>query len=689
MTTISAEPAALNLAVTAGDDFTLTLTVTENGSAYVWTGATIVTSVVAVDGATVATPTTTTPVSGTLTWSLSDTQTAAASGKDCAWYLTVTKSGLSRTWLAGFFEANTATHPGGATSAAATLSITTTTATVALTTAGSSDSSLSVYNIRAAPYLAVGDGTTDDTAAILACITDCQSTGGIMWCPHGTYRIDGQLPIPNDGASFPAQKPMRWIGAGAHFSGKTTATTPAGGTIFDMRYSGGPCVLTKGSGTLEIEGITFTQRGTAHTQPFLQTTNTTLLVHDCSFVGHSTKTTTACDQDAIILGGTTTNLDGSDTAAFQGYGSVISDNYFNRIRRGVYGRVYCNGVVIRSNTWWAQCGGTAAIELNSGNGVDYCVGNVIADNLIECVGYTTAISLTTTLANSIIGNNLFDAGAIATAYVTLGANCTQNSFVAGYYTNSKPLLSDYTQANFVFDPNPASPNPHLTRPGGLRIGDTVTINGSAISSNDMLSIRASNASSVLIEGQAAALATGDFLSFRNSAGTSVVRVAAGPSLIITQTGASPSTNAITHQASDGTTVAAKTYISDIITIAQAGGPGTGDAQNRVQGQTCGYYLDRKDGTQEWLIYRTAAGASPLYIRDIVNARMLATINAGASSTASRVDWLAIQRYNDAVLWQTTVGAAGAASALPATPTKYLKVQDNSGTTYVIPAYAAS
>lgn len=39
--------------------------------------------------------------------------------------------------------------------------------------------------------------------------------------------------------------------------------------------------------------------------------------------------------------------------------------------------------------------------------------------------------------------------------------------------------------------------------------------------------------------------------------------------------------------------------------------------------------------------------------------------------------------------QTTVGAAGGASALPATPTKYLKVVDSAGTAYVIPAYAAS
>ena len=47
------------------------------------------------------------------------------------------------------------------------------------------------------------------------------------------------------------------------------------------------------------------------------------------------------------------------------------------------------------------------------------------------------------------------------------------------------------------------------------------------------------------------------------------------------------------------------------------------------------------------------------------------------------------RWNDAGLSQTTVGAAGGASAPPATPTRYFRVQDSTGTTLVIPAYALS
>jgi hypothetical protein len=52
-----------------------------------------------------------------------------------------------------------------------------------------------------------------------------------------------------------------------------------------------------------------------------------------------------------------------------------------------------------------------------------------------------------------------------------------------------------------------------------------------------------------------------------------------------------------------------------------------------------------------------------------------------------LDMQGTPKWNNAANAQTTVGAAGGASALPATPTKYLKVKDSAGTTYVIPAYA--
>ena len=48
----------------------------------------------------------------------------------------------------------------------------------------------------------------------------------------------------------------------------------------------------------------------------------------------------------------------------------------------------------------------------------------------------------------------------------------------------------------------------------------------------------------------------------------------------------------------------------------------------------------------------------------------------------------VPKWTSAANAQTTVGATGAAAALPAQPAKYLKVQDSAGATYVIPVYNA-
>lgn len=49
-----------------------------------------------------------------------------------------------------------------------------------------------VYNVKDATYGAVGDGVTDDTAAIQAAI-DAAATGGVVHFPVGTYRITSTL----------------------------------------------------------------------------------------------------------------------------------------------------------------------------------------------------------------------------------------------------------------------------------------------------------------------------------------------------------------------------------------------------------------------------------------------------------------------------------------------------------------
>ncbi len=52
------------------------------------------------------------------------------------------------------------------------------------------------YNVKAAPYNAAGDGTTDDTTAIQSAINDAQSAGGgVVFFPKGSYKISSTLRV--------------------------------------------------------------------------------------------------------------------------------------------------------------------------------------------------------------------------------------------------------------------------------------------------------------------------------------------------------------------------------------------------------------------------------------------------------------------------------------------------------------
>lgn len=132
MAVISQAPAPLDLVAVKGDDLTITLTITENGIAYDWTGATVATSITDNTGTAVATNfTTATPASGTLTLTLNDTQTSTLGVATYRWQVNVTKASATRTWLAG---ALSVMQPGwgGTSTSSASLSITTGAGTVAI-----------------------------------------------------------------------------------------------------------------------------------------------------------------------------------------------------------------------------------------------------------------------------------------------------------------------------------------------------------------------------------------------------------------------------------------------------------------------------------------------------------------------------------------------------------------------------
>lgn len=289
-------------------------------------------------------------------------------------------------------------------------------------------------------YGALGNGVADDSAAIIAAILACYNAGGgVVYFPPGTYRCDSQLAVPNDGhAPSPRQPAITLRGAGAIWDGswQTNGVVPATTTL-DLRSTTAPAKIdTRGSGALTIEQLTITQTtNAADTNPFIQTTNTTLFVRDCSFFGHTSLSKGTCIQDVIVLGGTTTVVDGTAAGAFQGYGTVIRENYFARIRRGVYGRVYCNAVGIVKNTWSNSCGSdntAAAVQFDGTTGAPSSgKGNNLIGNTFEVGGYVYAVRLTNAGYTTSFANSFWDnVGGFLACYLIEGAaaNCAGNVF---------------------------------------------------------------------------------------------------------------------------------------------------------------------------------------------------------------------------------------------------------------------
>lgn len=293
------------------------------------------------------------------------------------------------------------------------------------------------YDVTNVAYAggAVGDGVADDSAAVIAAIAAAQAVGGEVYFPAGTYRIDSQLVIPNDGGGIPKQRPLRLIGAGALMNGE--GGSPYGGSILDLRYVGTAKIDTRGLGLLEMFGLTL-EDTTDGTTDFLHTTNTTLHLHETAFFGKTAGATAA--QDAIVTGGLIQTIDGAFAAPFQGYGTLIDGCYFSRIRRGVYGKTYTNGISVVNNTWWNTCGGVAALE-SDGAG-DTNVGWYIAGNLIEETNYTYAMKFTRTTNSTIIGNNLYDVNGTTSAHYRFDTLGQYNLLIPGYHNDTVNTISE-------------------------------------------------------------------------------------------------------------------------------------------------------------------------------------------------------------------------------------------------------
>lgn len=277
--------------------------------------------------------------------------------------------------------------------------------------------------------------------AIDAMANPVDGLGGILALPEGEFFFDGQIVGPKATGSYGASKSFGIIGNGGSANGRAQA--PNGGTIVRLGYDGANAkILWRGGGQLYLDHMSLVEPDAATTTPFVLVTGTTLKTgQGLEFYGHTSKSWLNCDQDAIIMGGPTTVESDSPTEPFQGYGSLILAPYFNRIRRGVLGQVYCNGVVVIAPEFWNQCGSNLAagkaIEF-IGAATNVCSGNMVIGGIVEMLGYAHAVGFEYANENVVQGLSAYDPGngtggrATSVGLVYCGPNAQSNKVTPGF-----------------------------------------------------------------------------------------------------------------------------------------------------------------------------------------------------------------------------------------------------------------
>lgn len=216
---------------------------------------------------------------------------------------------------------------------------------------GGGGTGMDVYDVT--DYGALGDGTTDDTAAISAALT-AASGGGTVYFPRGTYRVTSALTTITFGATD--DETLRLTGEGS----KSRIYLDSNNGAFALLNIGG----TDGRARVEIDHLLF--RGNPATGADLQYSLLYLhdmgqsYIHDCQFFGlqqsgASEFLVTASDTGFVMercwFAGTASTNQGGAVSVYTPHHCVIRDTVFIDYGNldGAYYSKTPNG-----NSYWIQ-----------------------------------------------------------------------------------------------------------------------------------------------------------------------------------------------------------------------------------------------------------------------------------------------------------------------------------------------
>lgn len=224
-------------------------------------------------------------------------------------------------------------------------------------------------NVKA--YGAVGDGATDDTAAINAAIT-AAGTNGTVFFPKGTYLVSSTLQMLS-GQCF--------LGEGGSMQGTSTIKKGANGDLINMV---GRCRLENIS--LDCVGATYTGRGIYVSTGLSQVINNVLV---------SNSVTYALEYQATSGSGTfVTNFVANMVAASADTAAIkVGENYPTNVVRFFQNIWLSNGKFDLTNTVAFTLDGFFCRGFITGPTYDKCVVNKIANGRVSTPGTPLVLSM--------------------------------------------------------------------------------------------------------------------------------------------------------------------------------------------------------------------------------------------------------------------------------------------------------